>query len=310
MTRFLAIGECMLELSGAGTGTGTDLWRMGIAGDTLNTAWYARARLPEAWAVAYGTCIGTDEFSARISAFIAANGIETDRIRTHPTRSVGLYAISLKNGERSFAYWRDNSAARTLADDPDALDTMMRGASVIYISGITLAILPPSGRTRLIELLARRRAEGVRTVLDPNIRPRLWPDMATAARTLTEAARGCEIVLPSFDDESACFGDASPQDTCTRYAALGARTVIVKNGGGPITTWHNQATLQFETVRHPAPVDTTGAGDSFNGACLAGLVTGKGLAASVRQGQAVAGQVIGHPGALVPMDRLTGAAPS
>ena len=39
---FASIGECMIELS-AGKG---DLWRMGFAGDTFNTACYARATLP------------------------------------------------------------------------------------------------------------------------------------------------------------------------------------------------------------------------------------------------------------------------
>ncbi|PTW58971.1 2-keto-3-deoxygluconate kinase [Breoghania corrubedonensis] len=300
MKRFLAIGECMLELSGAGA----DLWRMGIAGDTLNTAWYARACLPDDWAVSFATCIGKDEFSARVPGFMAENGIETDRIRTHPTRSVGLYAISLEHGERSFAYWRDNSAARTLADDAEAMIAMTQGASVIHISGITLAILPPPGRARLIELLARKRAEGVTTVLDPNIRPRLWSDMETAAGTLSDAARCCDIVLPSFEDEAACFHDRTPHDTCARYAELGARTVIVKNGGGAVVARHDIATCEFDTRPESAPIDTTGAGDSFNGACLAALVTGSDLSDAVRKGQNMARKVIGHHGALIPMEKL------
>ena len=48
MTRkhFLSLGECMIELSQADA----ECWRMGIAGDTLNTAWYARAFLdPADW---------------------------------------------------------------------------------------------------------------------------------------------------------------------------------------------------------------------------------------------------------------------
>ena len=35
MGGFAAIGECMIELSGANG----DQWRMGFAGDTLNTSW-------------------------------------------------------------------------------------------------------------------------------------------------------------------------------------------------------------------------------------------------------------------------------
>ena len=300
MSRFLSIGECMLELSGAGD-AGDDLWRMGIAGDTLNTAWYARACLPDSWQVGYGTCIGRDPFSARISNFLKANGIETDRIQTHPTRSVGLYAISLDKGERSFAYWRNASAARTLADDLEQLEAMTLGARVIHVSGITLAILPPEGRQRLIQVMAKRRYEGVTVSLDPNFRPALWEDLGTAAGILTQAARAATVILPSFDDEQSCFDDASPKVTRARYTALGADTVIVKNGGSEIFAQHDGQAHEFGDLARVTPVDTTGAGDSFNGACLAALATGSPLSQAIAAGHAVAGKAVKHRGALMPM---------
>ena len=53
--RIVCVGECMVELAPAGDG----LYRRGFAGDTFNTAWYLRRKLPDDWTVAYGTCIGT-----------------------------------------------------------------------------------------------------------------------------------------------------------------------------------------------------------------------------------------------------------
>ena len=41
MKKLIAIGECMLELSSVKD----DIWKMGIAGDTLNTSWYASCLL-------------------------------------------------------------------------------------------------------------------------------------------------------------------------------------------------------------------------------------------------------------------------
>ena len=301
MKRLIAIGECMIEMSGAGD----DLWRLGIAGDTLNTAWYARAALsPDHWNVAYGTVIGADSFSARVPTFLTENGIEVDRIDEHPQRSIGLYAISLKDGERSFSYWRDTSAAKTLADDSAALAAMTDRVDAVHISGITLAILPPEGRARLIHRLAELRAKGVTTVLDPNIRPRLWEDATTAARTITAAARACDIVLPSFDDEAACFGDTAPEVTLERYASLGATTVIVKNGGGAIHLLANGNRLVVDGLAQVSPIDTTGAGDSFNGAFLAAVLQGQSVLAAVHAGHAMASRVVQHRGALIPMRDL------
>ncbi|MER5171112.1 sugar kinase [Thioclava kandeliae] len=298
--RFLSVGECMLELSEADG----DLWHMGIAGDTLNTAWYARAQLPAQWQVEYGTVIGRDRFSARIPVFLEDNGIGTGALRFHETRTIGLYAITLAAGERSFTYWRENSAARTLADDPQALAATMAGAAVIHISGITLAILSPSGREALIGALAQARAEGVMTVLDPNIRPKLWESPHSARDWLTRAAGAASVILPSFDDEAACFGDRTPEETCARYAASGARTVIVKNGGAGIMAHHAGEDHRFDALEQVEPVDTTGAGDSFNGACLAELATGRPLARAIAAGHDMARRVVRHRGALIPMADL------
>lgn len=73
--RFLSIGECMVELSQAGNG----LLRKGFAGDTFNTAWYARACLPEDWSVDYFTALGDDPLSEDMLAFIAEAGIGTEK---------------------------------------------------------------------------------------------------------------------------------------------------------------------------------------------------------------------------------------
>ncbi|MBW8285647.1 MAG: sugar kinase, partial [Rhizobium sp.] len=109
---FLSIGEAMVELSQAEGG----LWRMGFAGDTLNTAWYARACLSADWEVAYFTRLGHDPFSERMQEFLQDSAISTRFIERDPERTVGLYAIELHDGERSFSYWRGQSAARRLAD--------------------------------------------------------------------------------------------------------------------------------------------------------------------------------------------------
>jgi 2-dehydro-3-deoxygluconokinase len=49
-------------------------------------------------------------------------------------------------------------------------------------------------------------------------------------------------------------------------------------------------------------VDTTAAGDSFNGAYLAALLTGAPEADCLAAGHATAAKVIGHPGAIIPRD--------
>lgn len=304
MKLFVALGECMVELVAAHVPAEAGLWRLGIAGDTLNTAWYARAFLPASWSVAYATVIGRDPFSEKVAPFLAEAGLSTERLIKHDTRSIGLYAVSLSNGERSFSYWRGQAAARTMADDPAQLARLIAGADLLHVSGITLAILPPAGRKTLFATLAAAKAAGTRIALDPNIRLKLWESPEAARTNVTEMAGLADIVLPSFDDEASLFGDATPATTCARYAALGAKTVVVKNGGNAIEVFDAGKRTCIDHLARVVAQDTTGAGDSFNGAFLAGLLAGQNLEQAVRHAHEVAMRVVGYPGALMPFNIL------
>lgn len=288
----LSVGEAMVELSASAD---PSLWHLGFAGDTFNTAWYLRQLLPDDQAVAFLTRLGQGGFSQRLREFIADSGIVADHISTDPVREVGLYAIELHNGERSFSYWRGQSAARGQADDLAALERAFTEAEIIYFSGITAAILPPQGRDNLAAALARAKNGGSRVVFDPNIRPRLWEDADTLQTQITRFAGVADLVLPSFDDEAAHFGDASPQDTIARYRAAGAGEVVVKNGGGAV--WYGEGCV--DDLPKAQPVDSTAAGDSFNAGYLSAMLQGAPPAEAIRNGHAVAMKVIAARGALV-----------
>lgn len=293
--RFVSIGEAMVEMAPADV---AGQYRMGFAGDTLNTAWYVQRALPKGWQVDYLTALGRDGVSDELVGFIQEAGIGTTHIARLPDRTVGLYLIELKEGERSFAYWRGQSAARLLAEDPAQLAAGLLGAGVVYLSGITLAILEGQGRANLFAALSAARENGAVIVLDPNLRPLLWPDVATMCRVVMEAAGLSDVVLPSHEDEATFFGDPDLKATADRYAEKGAGLVVVKNGDMEMLTLADERyeTHAPETVMRV--IDTTAAGDSFNAGFLAAWLSGTDLSGSVRAGAKQAAHVIGQRGAL------------
>jgi 2-dehydro-3-deoxygluconokinase len=296
---FASIGECMIELS-AGQ---ADSWRMGFAGDTFNTAWYARTILPPGQAVAYVTALGDDPFSDDLRTFIAMAGVETDRIRTVAGRRPGLYAITLKNAERAFTYWRGESAARLLADDAAWMKRALSGAGMLYFSGITLAILSPVARRRLLREIATRRKMGAKIAFDPNFRPVLWPDKKAARDAMQAAYRVADIALPTFSDEQALFGDRSVGDTARRMREAGIGEFVVKNGDKPVLVFGDGVSGRVPPVKPKRVVDTTGAGDSFSGSYLAARILGLDPLSAARLGNIVAAEVIGVHGALAKIER-------
>ena len=293
--RLISIGECMVELSGAPGG----LLRMGFAGDTFNTAWYLRRELGEDWEIAYLSAVGEDETSTAMLAFMSESGIDTTLVRRLKGRMPGLYLIHLDGAERRFSYWRDTSAAKSLADDEAHLEKAFAEGDAFYFSGITLAVLPAPARERLLVHLRAAKAAGKPVAFDPNIRPRLWPDRAEMQAAISAGAAAASICLPSHPDERDAFGDASPEASAERYLALGTGEVIVKDGAAPAIV----ATPDHSEVI-PAPpvsdaVDTTGAGDSFGAAYVAARLSGLSPVEAVHRGHQLAGEVVRHFGALI-----------
>ena len=292
-----SVGECMLELSGRSGET----WRMGFAGDTFNTLWALHALCPERPAT-YVSAFGDDPFSRDQIAFFAANGIGIGASPTIPGARPGLYAITLTGAERSFTYWRADAAARQLASDAAALAESLRGQALVYLSGITLAILDAAGRRALLAAAAAARAAGSLIAFDPNYRPRLWASREEAQAATLEALAAADIALPTFPDEQMLFGDAAPEVTAERAGRL-AGEVVVKNGEDAALVVHAGRREGVPAIR-VAAVDTTGAGDSFNGGYLAARLAGHPPAEATRRAHRVAAAVVQVRGALAPFEVL------
>ena len=290
----LAIGEVMAEIRTEGD----EEFALGFAGDSYNTAVYAAREIRVPGAVAYLTRVGSEPLSAVFVKQAADEGIDVSHVAVDPDRHIGIYSVSTDaHGERSFHYWRSESAARRLF----AAEAMsMPDADIIYLSGITLAILTSAARRRLVEVLISRRLAGAKIAFDSNFRPKLWENAAAARRTTQAMWDITDIALPSVDDEMALFGDDTEAAVIDRFAGRDWDGIAIKRGiRGPISP-------QLDAAAHPKfpttekVIDTTAAGDSFNGGYLAAFLAGEGEAERLAAGHTLAARVVGAPGAILP----------
>ena len=294
--RFLALGECMIELS---QNPGTKGMSRSFAGDTFNTAWYAVREFRDDWIINYFTAIGTDKISTDFLGFAHDAGLDLSDVIKRTDRTLGLYMIHLDQGERSFTYWRNNSAAKTLASSNELLTNVMERADVVYFSGITIAILDDGGRRNLHNALTEARAKGKTIIFDPNLRPKLWSDNEEMQQSTNKFAQCSDLIMPSFEDEQIYFGDTDIVATAFRYSKLGTQLVVVKNRDKEILLCRGSELCRFSPPKVSEPVDTTAAGDSFNAGFLSAYLAGSQLDDAVRAGCELAAQVICNHGALI-----------
>lgn len=300
MTSVCVFGEPLLELSSPSGGQALGATKLGVAGDTLNTSVYL-ARLGHD--VTYVTALGTDEYSDAIVERLQEEGVSTEHILRHPTRNPGLYAIRTDaRGERRFTVWRSQSAVRDYFSLPDA-DANLRSAldcTLFYMTGISLSIFPPEQRRSLIELARDCDRRGVHVAFDGNYRPGGWESVEVARENFEAFGRAATLVLPTGEDDDRLFGEGPPREHADRWRNLGAEVVAVKSGADGAWVFAADQIAQVIPDRVINPVDTTGAGDSFNAGFMAAWLNGKSPIESARLGNALAACVIQRRGALIP----------
>jgi len=104
----------------------------------------------------------------------------------------------------------------------------------------------------------------------------------------------------------ALFNVSTPEALLEKLTSLGVSEVVIKQGpkGSLVIAEPGvvQAAITVPAVEIAKVVDTTGAGDSFNGGYLSARIKGESILDAARKGHRFAAQVIQYRGAVVPID--------
>lgn len=298
--KIAVIGEAMLELSHQSA----TLLSLSFAGDTLNFAIYLRRLLPvKDLTIHYITALGQDPYSDSMLKNWQKEGLNTDLIRCLNNKLPGLYLIRTdEQGERTFYFYRSDSAARELFTGNNLTDLSQRLITMdyLYLSGITLAILDENSREYLWSILEKAKRSGAKIFFDTNYRASLWPNVESARIAIERTLKYVDIALPTFVDEKILFGDPTPEACARRLLKSGITEVVVKCGAKSafVATISMQQSVPACMVNKV--IDTTGAGDSFNSAYLAARLLGFEPVKAAIWGHQLAATVITQAGAIIP----------
>lgn len=280
----ICIGEAMVELSCDGDVRTAKTLFKSFGGDTLNTA-VAAQRLGSK--TAYVTRLGQDPIASLLKDTISQEGIDTSLIKTMAGQT-GLYICSVdKSGQRSFQYYRKQSPATTLSPD-DLNPNMIANAQIVFSSGITLAI-SDSARQTVKRAFEIARENNVMTALDINYRESLWKNPSQALDAYNDILPLVDVVLPSApEDTKKLIGFWRPDQVVEYYRIKEVPLVVVKAGDDGCYIGFKKDIAHIPALPMQA-VDTTGAGDAFNGGFLHGLATSCSLMDCGRLGVTTAG---------------------
>lgn len=228
--------------------------------------------------------LGADAFADIALATWAKAGVHP-AVTQDPQSYTGAAYIFIEDATGNNAIIISPGAAADISNaDIDANTALIQSAAV-FITQLEQPI-PVA-----LYALQRARAAGVTTILNP----------APAAQLPEGMLAFCDYVTPNESEAEALTGlpvtsVAEAEAAARRLRDLGAGAAIITLGDKGALFHDGKRTVHIPPFKAGPVVETTGAGDAFNGGFAAALAEGQDPVAACRFGSATAGISVTRPG--------------
>jgi deoxyribose-phosphate aldolase len=233
---------------------------------------------------AFVGCVGKDPFGVKLRRTLEEAGVDTsflieaadkEDIRT----TIGFVSV-WDDGRKDLCFYRGadrylqpESITEALFQNPNNEKEEQMGTATtkycFHYGSITLIDKP--GSEAQYKAIQMARDQGAMVTYDPNYRPTLWPDEATARRVIQDAFRYAHMVKISEEEFSFVTGRDKFQDGINAVLAMGVELVIVSRGEHGAIASNGKFTIEIPALSSDLiqVVETTGAGDAF----MASMIT-------------------------------------
>ena len=210
--------------------------------------------------------VGSDRFGNLLRSTLDTLGIDTSGLVSDHNAFTTLAFVDLdEHGERSFSFARKPGADTLLR--PDEVDlSIIEQCRIFHFGSLSLTHEPARSATH--HAIEYAKSLGRVISFDPNLRPPLWDNLASAKEQILWGLDQADIVKISDDEVDFLYG-LKPD--------LGARFILDRHNAklvfvtcGAEGCWYDNGTVSGHTeAPQGLPIsDTTGTGDIFGGSAL------------------------------------------
>lgn len=258
------VGEILIDLTQTGiSDNGIPIYTANPGGAPANVA-VAASKLGAK--TAFIGKVGNDSFGRFLCDTLKKYNVSTDGVITDKSANTTLAVVSVnENGERSFAFYRKNSAD-TLLSEYEIIDLHLSNTHILHFGSVSLTAEP--SRTATISAVKRAKSFGAVISYDPNYRESLWSSLDEAVEQMKNPLDLVDILKVSDEELPLISGKTDVEEgakyLCDKY---NIKLVLVTLGAkGAYYRFKDCAGIVDGVSVTVA--DTNGAGDTFFGAFL------------------------------------------
>jgi sugar/nucleoside kinase (ribokinase family) len=207
--------------------------------------------------------VGDDLFGQFMTQRLESRGVDVGQVKVDPAIRTGLTVILDRGDDRAMLTFPGTIA--TLSSESIDRDLLTR-ARHVHVSSF---FMQTKLRRGLPELLREVKAAGASTSIDPN-----WDPTEQWDGGLRTVLPHVDVLLPNGEEAMRVTGHPEPAQAARELASHGPLVTVKLGSDGAIAATRGEELIEVPPVREVKPVDTIGAGDSFDAGFLAGFLNG------------------------------------
>ena len=215
--------------------------------------------------------VGEDQFGRLLKGTIDELGIETKGLildkEIHTTLA---FVHTFPDGDREFSFYRKPGADMMLTEDEVDYD-LIRQSRIFHFGTLSMTDEPVRSATK--KALAVAKEAGCLITFDPNLRPPLWNSLDDAKKQMEYGFQYCDMLKIS-DNEIQFVSGKEDYDEGIRYLQdkYNIPLIFLTMGKDGSRAYYKDMRVERKGFQVKA-IETTGAGDTFCGCSIHGLLT-------------------------------------
>lgn len=229
------------------------------------------ARLGHSAAIIGG--VGNDGFGRCLLTRMERDGVDTSQVCVSDTGATGCAFVTyFSDGSRKYIFHMNNTPVTEVKAPPA---DVFEGAKFFHIMGCSLTIQEAFGQ-EIVAAMERAISKGAKVSFDPNIRMELLKG-DTSLKLVREVLANSSVFFPGREELMLITGEQDEIAAVAKCFENPKLELLALKKGSEGSTVYTRSEMLDMGVYSTNVVDATGAGDSFDGAFLCGLLEGKPL---------------------------------